>query len=361
MQKKIFAGITIILILICVYWYGGSSESSHGWTIRDKNKPTSEQNVSEADLGTGDVVDTEAGSEITDIDDTEASYEADLDSDSDLDSSGNLRENDVVVAASASEAPVSEDNNNKEKVSNNKPDNTDEKNKLNRKDKSNTTIKDKKKDKKSLEKEVKSIKNNKSDSNEVPNNENEANQDNNTVNSEPGSVNAGISESTVINTDVPAKIPTKAPVKAPSKAPAKDPTKAPLSTPTPSVKTCVISINCSDILKNMDMLVKGKKELVPSDGLILEKTAVTIKKGDTVFDILKRVADEKSIHLEYSYTPIYGNYYVEGIANIYEFDCGDMSGWLYSVNDETISEGMSACEVSEGDVIKIWYTCDYTS
>ena len=121
-----------------------------------------------------------------------------------------------------------------------------------------------------------------------------------------------------------------------------------------------LSINCSDILKNMDMLVKGKEKIVPSNGLILEKTAVTIKKGDTVFDILKRVADDNSIHLEYSYTPIYESYYVEGIANIYEFDCGDMSGWLYSVNDEVISEGMSACEVSEGDVIKIWYTCDYT-
>ena len=107
MQKKIIAGITIILILICAYWYGGSSESSHGWTIRDTNKAASEQIVSGAGLGTGDVVDRKAGSEITDIDTGAGSV---------------INENvetwigteaDISIATPASEAPVSEDNNNK--------------------------------------------------------------------------------------------------------------------------------------------------------------------------------------------------------------------------------------------------------
>ena len=29
---------------------------------------------------------------------------------------------------------------------------------------------------------------------------------------------------------------------------------------------------------------------------------------------------------------MYNSYYVEGIGNLYEFDCGSESGWMYKVN-----------------------------
>ena len=51
MKKKLFAVITIILILTAAYWYGGSSDNSHGWLIRDDNSPASEQYVSGAGSG----------------------------------------------------------------------------------------------------------------------------------------------------------------------------------------------------------------------------------------------------------------------------------------------------------------------
>lgn len=36
--------------------------------------------------------------------------------------------------------------------------------------------------------------------------------------------------------------------------------------------------------------------------------------------------------MESNWTPAYNSAYIEGIGNLYEFDCGNLSGWMYSVN-----------------------------
>ena len=79
---------------------------------------------------------------------------------------------------------------------------------------------------------------------------------------------------------------------------------------------------------------------------------------DTVFSILKRVCRENNIHLEASYTPLYNSAYIEGIGNIYEFDCGSLSGWMYSVNGVFADCSSSEYPVNDKDVIKWVYTCD---
>ena len=96
--------------------------------------------------------------------------------------------------------------------------------------------------------------------------------------------------------------------------------------------TCTFSIECSTILNNLDMLDPDKLEMVPSGGVILAKTTVTFYEGESVFDVLQRVCKQYGIHMEASWTPIYNSAYVEGIHNLYEFDCGNLSGWIYRVN-----------------------------
>lgn len=122
--------------------------------------------------------------------------------------------------------------------------------------------------------------------------------------------------------------------------------------------SCIFSIECSTILDNMDILPEEKKELVPIDGVILAESTVKFAEGESVFDILQRVCKEEKILIESSFTAGTGSGYVEGIANIYEFDCGSLSGWQYSVNDEFVGAGCSEYEVQEGDVIAWRYTCD---
>jgi len=122
--------------------------------------------------------------------------------------------------------------------------------------------------------------------------------------------------------------------------------------------TCTFSIECSTILNNLDMLDPDKLEIVPSNGVILAKTTVTFYEGESVFDVLQRICNEKGIHMESSWTPIYNSAYIEGIHNLYEFDCGELSGWMYRVNGWYPNYGCSRYQLKDGDVVQWRYTCD---
>lgn len=121
---------------------------------------------------------------------------------------------------------------------------------------------------------------------------------------------------------------------------------------------CTVYISCATVLDNMNRLATAKKSLIPKDGLILKETMVLVKKDATVFDVLQKATKENKIHLEYTFTPIYKSYYIEGIYNLYEFDCGNTSGWMYSVNDEFPDIGCSSYAVENGDVIRWLYSCE---
>ena len=125
--------------------------------------------------------------------------------------------------------------------------------------------------------------------------------------------------------------------------------------------TCTISIDCKTILDNLDNLRASKADYVPADGWILYKSTVEFEQGDTVFDVLKRVTKAAGIQMESKWTPMYNSYYVEGINQLYEFDCGEQSGWMYSVNGWYPNYGCSSYELKDGDKIEWRYTCDLGS
>ncbi|OQB15176.1 MAG: hypothetical protein BWY15_00546 [Firmicutes bacterium ADurb.Bin193] len=87
---------------------------------------------------------------------------------------------------------------------------------------------------------------------------------------------------------------------------------------------------------------------------ILPPTEATFTEGQTVFDILMKVTREKRIQTEYS--GVGTGVYIKGIDNLYEFDMGAQSGWLYSVNGEFPKRGCGAYKVKKGDVIEFKYT-----
>ena len=122
--------------------------------------------------------------------------------------------------------------------------------------------------------------------------------------------------------------------------------------------SCTIEIRCDTILNNMGNLTSGKEGYVPKNGTILRTTTVGFNDGETVFDVLKRICDSKGIQIEFSYTPMYGSNYVEGINHLYEFDCGSQSGWMYKVNGWFPNYGSSSYKLKDGDVIVWCYTCN---
>ena len=108
----------------------------------------------------------------------------------------------------------------------------------------------------------------------------------------------------------------------------------------------------------MDQLDEGKTSLVPADGWVLPPTQASFQEGESAFQLLQRICREQGIHMESSSTPLYGSAYIEGIHNLYEFDCGELSGWVYSVNGWFPNYGCSQYALQEGDEVAWMYTCD---
>lgn len=124
------------------------------------------------------------------------------------------------------------------------------------------------------------------------------------------------------------------------------------------IMTCTFSIECATILNNISELETEKLDVLPSDGIIFETQTVEFKDGESVFDVLQRICRENNIHMEASWTPIYNSAYVEGINNLYEFDCGNLSGWMYRVNGWYPNYGCSRYQLAEGDIVEWRFTCD---
>lgn len=122
--------------------------------------------------------------------------------------------------------------------------------------------------------------------------------------------------------------------------------------------TCTLSVRCDTILTNLDWLKPEKLELVPDDGVIFATKTVTFYEGESVFNVLVREMKQAGIHLEFVNTPIYNSAYIEGINNLYEFDCGELSGWMYKVNDWFPNYGCGRYQVQPGDRIEWVYTCN---
>ena len=120
---------------------------------------------------------------------------------------------------------------------------------------------------------------------------------------------------------------------------------------------CTITIRCDTVLDNQNLLEEAKVPYVPADGVILPEITVEFTPGENVFEVLQRVCEAADIPLEYSWTPLYDSYYLEGICHLYEFDCGPESGWMYQVSGKFPNYGCSSYEVQPGDRIEWLYSC----
>ena len=128
-----------------------------------------------------------------------------------------------------------------------------------------------------------------------------------------------------------------------------------ITSPKPKNKTVTIAISCKTAINNGLNKKPGFSHL-PSNGVILQNMKVEFNEGDTVFDILVKITRKKGIHMEYRGSG--SNTYIEGINNLYEFDGGSNSGWMYSVNGVYPNYGVGAYKVKSSDVIKFNYTCN---
>jgi len=167
---------------------------------------------------------------------------------------------------------------------------------------------------------------------------------------------------------------TKAPTTKPTTtkpSTTKPTTTAPTSQATTQAKMyCTVRIECNTIYDNISKLKSGKKAFLPASGIILDSVQVELTGGESAFEVIKKACEENvctdnckycksnGVQIEYTYTPAFNNYYIEGIHQIYEKDCGTQSGWMYSVNGVFPDVGTSSYTVSPGDVIVFAFTCN---
>lgn len=118
----------------------------------------------------------------------------------------------------------------------------------------------------------------------------------------------------------------------------------------------MISIDCSDILDNMDILESGLEKYIPDYGLILEDTEYSINSEDTVYDALVRAIKDKKIRMEVK--SAFGTKEVEGLNYIYNSSCGEGSRWIYKINGEIQQPVCSNYKLKDGDNIQWIYVCN---
>jgi len=169
-------------------------------------------------------------------------------------------------------------------------------------------------------------------------------------------------------TSVPSPSPQGevSPVPTPSEPPQAEasplptpPTSVPESeTASPGTFTVTLSVRVDTLLNNMDLLSSDRHELVPASGVIFAAAEVTVTEGESVFDVLQREMRSAGIHMSARFTPGLNSAYVESINNLFEFDAGPLSGWMYSVNGGFPGTGASQRILSPGDVIVWVYTLD---
>jgi hypothetical protein len=126
---------------------------------------------------------------------------------------------------------------------------------------------------------------------------------------------------------------------------------------TPSV---TISIKCQTALNNWSKLAANKRDnrVVPSDGVILHETTVKLADAPTVYAALVYVCEHGGIQMQHRGSSAYNSQYIAGINNLYEFDGGPLSGWMYAVNGSYPDVGCSQYQLKNGDKIQWNYTCD---
>lgn len=117
-------------------------------------------------------------------------------------------------------------------------------------------------------------------------------------------------------------------------------------------QTVFLSINCSTVLDNAEKLDKGLERYV-GNGEILPKTEYVLREKDTAYDLLLRAVRYNKIQLEHK-----ENGYIMGINYLYEFSCGELSGWMYRVNGEFPTVSCADYVLSDGDYVEWVYTCD---
>lgn len=102
--------------------------------------------------------------------------------------------------------------------------------------------------------------------------------------------------------------------------------------------------------ENVTFSIVGPKER----GTIIGASKVSFKDGETILDVLLNETKKNNIVVDSRGSG--ATAYVEGIDNIYEFDYGAKSGWVFKLNGVSLTKSVGMIKVKDGDRIECYYT-----
>lgn len=126
------------------------------------------------------------------------------------------------------------------------------------------------------------------------------------------------------------------------------------STEAPQI-TCAVAVSCQSVWEHTDLVEQATLDLLPEDGWMLRETRLTVPEGTTVLETLQWAAREAGLTVITSGSPAF----VESIGGLATGDGGDVSGWTYTVNGETIMESAAVQTVSQDDQVVWSFVCTW--
>ncbi|MDO4516608.1 MAG: DUF4430 domain-containing protein [Bacillota bacterium] len=126
------------------------------------------------------------------------------------------------------------------------------------------------------------------------------------------------------------------------------------STEAPQI-TCTVAVSCQNLWENPDLAEQATLDLLPEDGWMLRETQLTVPEGTTVLETLQWAAEEAGLTVTTSGSPAF----VESIGGLATGDGGDVSGWTYTINGETIMESAAVQTVSQDDQVVWSFVCTW--
>lgn len=114
----------------------------------------------------------------------------------------------------------------------------------------------------------------------------------------------------------------------------------------PDRLACTVTVTFSGAEEDLDAAVR---DVLPSDGLLLPETAVTVSSGATVLDALRTACAAAEVPVVTSGSPAY----VTSIGGLAEGDGGAVSGWTYQVDGTSPTVGAGELAVADGASI-VW-------
>lgn len=106
-----------------------------------------------------------------------------------------------------------------------------------------------------------------------------------------------------------------------------------------------IEIECKSALEHKDL---SDSVILPQSGIILPKTEIKIKSGQSALDVTKTICEKMNIPIV-----CINKSYIKSIGPIGEKQCGKFSGWSYKINGKKPSKSSDKYVLNDNDIL-IW-------